>query len=297
VDGGDDHRQLAAAAVVRISDATDQPLVSLVCCGLIGTVVVDDGLLERSYAEAIATQGVVTGTSAYARRMAQVHQFRGQAPGDVLYALFPDNEARAQAAHLAFDRALADAVGRVAPRLVTGAAQVLDNLRAAGCRVCVITALPQRVLEAVLEAAGLRGSIDLALSRPDAPRGFPAPDLVLTAILSSGTDSVTDVAVVHSTAAGVEAGRRSGAGLVAGVLTGPHGASRLQQAGATRVLASIADLPGLLSPDGPAAQFGSPLEADSAAAAGSAPQANAGLPARSRQIRKPIPSVKTPNRR
>lgn len=263
---------------MRISDTAGQPLVSLVCCGLIGTVVVDDGLLERSYAEAIATQGVVTGTSAYARRMAQVHQFRGQAPGDVLGALFPDNEARAQAAHLAFDRAVFDAISRAGLRLVTGAAQVLDKLRTAGCRVCVITILPQRVLEAVLEVTGLRTSIDLALSRADAPRGFPAPDLVLTAMLSSGTDSVTDVAVVHSTGAGVEAGRRSGAGLVAGVLTGPHGAGRLQQAGATRVIASIADLPGLLSPDGPVLQ-------------------DSGLPARSGQTRKPMPSVKTPNRR
>jgi phosphoglycolate phosphatase len=272
---------------VRTNDASGQPFISLVCCGLIGTVVVDDGLLERSYAEAIATQGVVSGTSAYARRMAQVHQFRGQAPGDVLQALFPDNEARAQAAHLAFDRAVFDAISRAGLRLVAGAAQVLEKLRTAGCRVCVITILPQRVLEAVLEVVGLRSSIDLALSRADAPRGFPAPDLVLTAMLSSGTDSVTDVAVVHSTGAGVEAGRRSGAGLVAGVLTGPHGAGRLEQAGATRVLASIADLPGLLSPDGPAlpASSASPASPDS------------GLSPRSRQTRKPIPSVKAPNSR
>ena len=72
--------------------------ITLVCCGLIGTLVADDGLIERSFAEAIATQGVVSGTSAFARRMSQVHQARGKAPGDVLRELFPDNEARAQAA-------------------------------------------------------------------------------------------------------------------------------------------------------------------------------------------------------
>jgi phosphoglycolate phosphatase len=234
-----------------MNDATGQPLVTLVCCGLIGTVVADDGLLERSFAEAIATQGVVSGTSAFARRMAQVHQCRGQAPGDVLRTLFPDNEARAQAAHLAFDRALLDAIGRAALRPVAGAGQVLQTLRSSGCRVCVTTSLPQRALEAVLDTAGLRESIDLALSPADVSRGFPAPDLVLTAMLRSGTDSVADVAVVHGTGAGVEAGRRSGAGIVAGVLTGPHSARRLRGAGATHVLASIADLPGLLSADGP----------------------------------------------
>jgi phosphonatase-like hydrolase len=242
-----------------MNNATGQPLVTLVCCGLIGTIVIDDGLLERSFAEAIATQGVVSGTSAFARRMAQVHQCRGQAPGDVLRTLFPDNEPRAQAAHLAFDKALLDAIGRADLRPVSGAAQALENIRSSGCRVCVTTSLPQRAMEAVLEAAGLRGSIDLALSRADVSRGFPAPDLVLTAMLSSGTDSVADLAVVHSTGAGVEGGRRSGAGIVAGVLTGPHSAGRLRAAGATHVLASIADLPSLLSADGTVLQIGSSL--------------------------------------
>jgi len=261
-----------------MNDATGQPLVTLVCCGLIGTVVEDDGLLERSFAEAIATQGVVSGTSAFARRMAQVHQCRGQAPGDVLRTLFPDNEARAQAAHLAFDRALLDAIGRAALRPVPGAVQVLEKLRSSGCRVCVTTSLPERALEAALAAAGLRATIDLALSRADVARGFPAPDLVLTAMLRSGADSVSDVAVVHSTGAGVEAGRRSGAGIVAGVLTGPHSARRLRSAGATHVLASIADLPGLLSADGSVLR-------------------GASVPPLPRQTRKPMPNVMLPNPR
>ena len=98
----------------RLTDTTG---ITLVCCGLIGTLVVDDGLIERSFAEAIATQGVVSGTSAFARRMSQVHQARGLAPGDVLRVLFPDNEPRAQAAQLAFDRALPEAISRAAPRI------------------------------------------------------------------------------------------------------------------------------------------------------------------------------------
>ncbi len=38
--------------------------VSLVCCGLISTLVTDGGLVDRAFAEAIGTQGVVTGTAA-----------------------------------------------------------------------------------------------------------------------------------------------------------------------------------------------------------------------------------------
>lgn len=224
----------------------DHPGITLACCGLLGTVVTEDGLIERSFAEAIATQGVVAGTSAFARRMAQVHKARGQSPGDVMRTLFPENEARAQAALLAFDRALPDAIGRARLEPVPGAIQVLDQLRAAGCRVCVVTSLARRVLDLVLDAAGLRRRIDLALAAEDAPRGFPAPDLVLTAVMQARTEAVHNVALVHGTAAGVEAGRRSGAGIVAGVLTGPHPAARLRSAGATDILRSVTDLPELI---------------------------------------------------
>jgi phosphoglycolate phosphatase len=230
-----------------MNGVAERRAITLACCGLFGTLVADTDLIERSYAEAIATQGVVSGTSAFARRMAQVHQARGRAPGDVLRLLFPDNEARAQAAQLAFDLALPDAIGRSAIKPMPGAVQVLERLRAAGCRICVITSLPRRVLDLVLDAAGLRRRIDLTLAAEDVPRGFPAPDLVLTAILLSGVAAVQDVAVVHGTSAGVEAGRRSGAGAVVGVLTGPHSAARLRAAGATSIIPSIADLPPLLA--------------------------------------------------
>jgi phosphoglycolate phosphatase len=227
----------------RLTDTTG---ITLVCCGLIGTLVVDDGLIERSFAEAIATQGVVSGTSAFARRMTQVHQARGMAPGDVLRVLFPDNEPRAQAAQLAFDRALPDALSRTAVEPIPGAVEALAEIRASGRRVCVLTSLPRRVVDLVLGATDLPAHIDMALSGEDAPRGFPAPDLALTAVIQSAAGSVQDVAVVHGTGAGMECGRRSAASATVGVLTGPHSAARLRGAGATHVLSSIADLPGLL---------------------------------------------------
>src|SRR5215469_9855637 len=225
---------------------TDTAGITLVCCGLIGTLVVDDGLIERSFAEAIATQGVVSGTSAFARRMSQVHQARGLSPGDVLRVLFPDNEPRAQAAQLAFDRALPGALSRTVVEPIPGAVKALAEMRADGRQICVVTSLPSRVVDLVLGAADLRGHIDLAVSGEDAPRGFPAPDLALTAVIRSGAGCVQDVAVVHGTGAGMECGRRSAARAVVGVLTGPHSAARLRGGGATHVVSSIADLPALL---------------------------------------------------
>ena len=49
----------------------DTSPVSLVCCDVVGAAAVDGSVLERAFAEAIATQGVVTGTGAYVKAMVQ----------------------------------------------------------------------------------------------------------------------------------------------------------------------------------------------------------------------------------
>jgi phosphonatase-like hydrolase len=226
---------------------TDVSAQTLACFGLIGTTVVDEGILERAYAEAIATQGVVTGTSAYARSMAQVHRARGKAVLDVLKELFPGNEARAQAAHLAFDKSLSGAIERTGAKPLPGAVEAVEELRRAGYRTCLISSLSGRQLAVFLKALGWRDRFDLALGADDAPRSCPWPDPVLQAMLWLGVGHVEETVVVQATESGVLSGRRAGAGLVAGVLTGTHPAARLRQAGATHVLASIADVPAVLA--------------------------------------------------
>jgi phosphoglycolate phosphatase len=224
--------------------------ISLVCFGLIGTLVDDGGVVDQSFAEAIATQGVVSGTSAYTRRMTQVYQARGHAPGELLRLLFPDNQARAQAAELAFGKALADAMARKPVKAIPGAQEVLDELGRAGCRLCVMTTLPGRLLDSALDSVGWRDVFDAAVSADDVPRGCPAPDLALLAMLRVGVGDVRELAMVAATGAGVECGRRAGARVSVGLLTGPHSVARLQAAGATRVIDSIADLPGVLATAG-----------------------------------------------
>jgi phosphonatase-like hydrolase len=225
---------------------TEIPGITLVCFGLVGTLVADDGAVELAFAEAIATQGVVSGTSAYARAMAQVHRARGQAPADVLRELFPENLPRAQAAQLAFDRSLDATVRRRSVTPIVGAEKVLTGLAEAGCRIGVITSLPRRELASLLRAMRWGDLITVGLSAEDVPRGCPFPDLALAAMLQAGVGDVRETAVIHATAAGIECGRRAGAGLVAGVQSGPHPPSRLRAAGATRVFDSVADLPAVL---------------------------------------------------
>src|SRR5260370_7133108 len=94
-----------------VSDASP---VSLVCWDVIGAVAVDGSVLERAFAEAIATQGVVTGTAAYVRSMVQFDRTRGWSPAIVMQRLFPEDEIRAQAASLAFEWSFRAPVARFA---------------------------------------------------------------------------------------------------------------------------------------------------------------------------------------
>ena len=222
---------------------SDTRPVSLVCCGLIGTTVTDNGMIERAYAEAIATQGVVTGTTAYARCMAGVHRSRGQSTIEVLRSLFPESQARAQAAQLAFDRSYRAAVARMGVVAMPGAEQAIEKLRGTGARVCLISGFSQRLLGLVIDTLGWWDRIDLALSPDEVPRGCPWPDLVLAAMLRLGVDDVRDAIVAHGTESGVLSGRRSGAGVVVGVLTGTHTTERLRRAGAAMCSAASRNYP------------------------------------------------------
>jgi phosphoglycolate phosphatase len=206
----------------------------------------DHGMLERAFAEACATQGIVPGTAAYAHYMVGVHQARGQSAVDVFRGLFPDGDGRAEAAALSFERSFRAAVDRTGISPVAGAEETIRQLSDSGVRVCLITSLSRRLLGLVMDTLGWWRLIDLTLCPEDVPRGCPWPDLVLTAMLRVGVEDVRAAAFAGSTTSEVQCGKRAGAGIVAGVLTGGHTSDRLRTAGATHLIDGIAELPGLL---------------------------------------------------
>jgi phosphoglycolate phosphatase-like HAD superfamily hydrolase len=71
--------------------------------------------------------------------------------------------------------------------------------------------------------------------------------MVLHAVLALQIDDVAAVAVLGDTVADITSGLRSGASIVAGVLTGADNAERLRAAGATHVVRSLLELPALIA--------------------------------------------------
>jgi phosphoglycolate phosphatase len=226
---------------------SDTSAVSLVCCDVVGAAAVGDSVLERAFAEAIATQGVVAGTAAYVRSMVQFDRTRGWPPADVMRSLFPEDEIRAQAAILAFERSFPAAVDRFGVLPLPGANEALAKLTAAGVRLCLMSSLSRPAFSLIMEHLDWWQRADLVLCADDVARGFPWPDLILTAVLRLGVADVRDVAVVTASEGGVQSARRAGSRLVIGALSDTDDATRLRRAGATHLLADIGELPDLVA--------------------------------------------------
>ncbi|AKA04066.1 phosphonatase-like hydrolase [Streptomyces noursei] len=229
--------------------------VRLVVLDMAGTTVADDGLVERAFDTAARHMGVEPGSPRHAEHLAYVRATMGESKISVFRHLFaaPDGdpeatEDAAQRANHAFETAYGALVddGRIAP--VPGARAAIEALQEAGRTVVLTTGFARITQDAILDALGWRDLVRLTLCPADAGgRGRPYPDMVLAALLRTGAaDDVAQIAVAGDTSYDMTAGRRSGAAVVAGVLTGAHDAPQLSAAGATHVLGSVAELPALL---------------------------------------------------
>jgi phosphonatase-like hydrolase len=157
------------------------------------------------------------------------------------------DETAAAKANDAFEEHYAAAVRAGQVGAMPGAVETIERLRDGGVRVCLLTGFSPATRDAILDALGWWGSVDLVLSPADAGRGRPWPDLPLTALLRLGGGAVGELAVVGDTPSDVETGLRAGAGLVAGVMTGAATREELDRAGAPLILGSVADLPAHLN--------------------------------------------------
>ena len=128
-----------------------------------------------------------------------------------------------------------------------GANDALAKLTAAGIKVCLVSSLSRPALSLIVERLDWWQRADLVLCADDVARGFPWPDLILTAVLRLGIGDVRDLAVVTATEGGVLSAQRAGSRFVVGVLSDIDDASRLRRAGVTHLLADIGELPDLLA--------------------------------------------------
>jgi phosphonatase-like hydrolase len=223
--------------------------IRLAVLDMAGTTVRDDGLVERAFHRAMIELGVAPDSPRMHQALAEVRRTMGQSKIEVFGRLLGDRDA-AEGANRRFEVAMEDEIGAGAVAPVDGAEEAIHALATAGVRTCLTTGFSPRTRDRLLEELGWAKLVDLALSPADAGRGRPYPDMILTALLRLRIDDVREVAVAGDTASDLLAGTRAGAGMVAGVLTGAHDREQLAAAPHTHLLASVAELPGLLAGPG-----------------------------------------------
>ncbi|MFI1248450.1 phosphonatase-like hydrolase [Streptomyces anulatus] len=244
------------------TDITRDPF-RLVVLDMAGTTVADGGLVEQAFSAAAQRLGVRPGSDEHARQLAYVRATMGESKISVFRHLFAggdagdgqggegaeDGEAKAQRANTAFEEAYGEFVdgGRIAP--LPGAREAVERLASEGRTVVLTTGFARPTQDAILAALGWQDLVPLTLCPADAGgRGRPFPDMVLAAFLRTGAvEDVRRTAVAGDTSYDMLSGVRSGAGIVAGVLTGAHDKDQLTRHGATHVLGSVAELPDLIA--------------------------------------------------
>ncbi len=214
--------------------------VQLVIFDLMGTLVADDGVVDRAYDAALRQAGLDSGSDAHAVAMDTVRANVGRPTLDVLIAALDDPVTAEEATWAFDDSVLADAEQLVE---IDKASTTLDELASSGILLAVTTSFTPEVRKAVLGHLGWSERFAVTLSAHGSRRGHPAPDLLLEAILELRIDSVSQVAIVGDNVADLEAGNRAGAGLVVGVRSGGADAAALATSPHTHLVDTVADLP------------------------------------------------------
>jgi phosphoglycolate phosphatase len=211
--------------------------IDLVCFDMAGTTVNDGGLVLSAFRRTIDELGVAGDEARDAE--AYVIETMGQSKIEVFTELFGD---RAYVANEAFEVHFVTVAGEEGVSEVPGARAAVEELKARGVGVALTTGFSPATREALIDVLHWSELFPLRVSPADAGRGRPAPDMLLLCALRSQVNAVSNIVVVGDTASDMQAGRRAGAGLCVGVLTGTDNEARLLESGADRVLDSVADL-------------------------------------------------------
>ncbi|AWB97007.1 haloacid dehalogenase [Agromyces badenianii] len=207
--------------------------------------VADGVVVERAFALAVERSGIVA-VEALEPALEFVRDTMGQSKIGVFRVLAGGDEELAQRGNAAFEGAYAELVASEGIAEIVGAADVVKELHGAGASIAITTGFSPETRDLILDELGWHDLAALVLSPADAGRGYPHPDLPLTALLRTEASAVDAMVVVGDTASVIESGVNAGAGWVVGVLSGAHDRDALEAAGADAVIDAITELPALL---------------------------------------------------
>jgi phosphonatase-like hydrolase len=222
--------------------------IELVVLDMAGTTVDEGQQVYRVLAETAIAHGASPSEADIAR-------WHGSAKHEALRALLtpsggtPPSEDVLGKVVADFRARLIAAYAEHPPRPLPGVPQALADLRAAGIRIALTTGFDREIVDSLLAALGWDGDAvaDAVVCGSDVAAGRPAPYMIFRAMEQVGVTDVARVLVAGDTPRDLQSGTNAGAGAVVGVLSGASDADELGGYPHTHLLASVADLPALLS--------------------------------------------------
>lgn len=219
--------------------------VEMVAFDVAGTVLNDDGLVISAFKNAFeATQPELWPTHG-AEWTQYAMDTMGQSKINVFTELLGDAE-KAQQANVAFEESYVSEIAEAGAVPITGAEDLFKYLRSRGIAVVLTTGFSRSTLDTLIHQLGWKDLIDLSVTPSEAGRGRPHPDMLNMAVEVLGVTNPANVIVLGDTASDMHAAVAFGAGQAIGVLTGAHNEQTLNDAGATSVINSVADLKSLI---------------------------------------------------
>ena len=213
---------------------------------LAGTTVCDDGIVLDAVLAGLGAVRVPSAGPRFPALRRQAEATMDRASLSVFGDLLDGDMCRARHADAAFAARLRVRLAEGLLCEVPGATTTMTLLREAGISVGLASGFEPSLHTEIVDALGWTELVDVTVCPADVDgRGLPDPAMLLTAAARIDAEPADVVTAGDATSAMV-AGRRAGAGLTVGVLSGAHRAAPLRAAGADAIVDSVADLPALL---------------------------------------------------
>ncbi|ADP83935.1 phosphonatase-like hydrolase [Pseudofrankia inefficax] len=246
---------LVANAPAGAAENLDRIRVDLAVFDIAGTTVEEHGAVYTALRAAVEAAGAHAGL---VLADADVERWMGADKRAAIRALLAPAYADTDAAEpdaATVERVFTDFRDRLdaayrtrPPTPMPGVVEAFGTLRAHGIRIALTTGFDRTVVGPLLASLGWDGGLlDAVVCADDVPSGRPAPYMIFRAMELTGVTAVARVLVAGDTVRDLRAGTNAGAAAVVGVLTGQVSATVLGAVPHTHLLASVADIPALVT--------------------------------------------------
>ena len=235
-----------APALVVPSFASEQTRpIRLVALDVGGTILQDRGDVVESLQGAMMRRGIAVTAG-------EIAPWRGAAKRAVIRHFVDrdskgsemDRQKLSAEIYRDFVREVSEAYKSVPP--IDGAEEAIRKLRANGFLIATTTGFDREIVTPIFRRLGWEKYFAAMVASDDVAQGRPAPYMLFHAMEMAAVGSVAEVMAVGDTALDLQAAHNAGVAGMVGVLSGAGTAQQLRREPHTHILASVAELPGLL---------------------------------------------------